>query len=279
MTDEQVGSVAELWRYPVKSFQGERVDQLHIGPGGATGDRTLAVVDPVARKVLSAKRYADLLMASARVDGDDVVLTLPNGESHSATDPAVHAALSTWLDMDVRLEPPPAEGVFPMEMYTGMSDEDTPTFDWPGPPGTWLDLADAHWLTTASLVAAAALYPDGSWDVRRFRPTALIETTDGGFAEDMWASVESGAVGFRRDHGHAALFHAVARAAGPRPRQGHRHHHPRRTSKQPRRVRVDLPTRNDRGRRPRPRSFQVERTAARTGGYSVHGCFMATSSD
>ena len=195
MTGEQVGTVAELWRYPVKSFQGERVDQLHIGPGGAAGDRTLAVVDPAARKVLSAKRYADLLMASARLDGDEVVLTLPNGESHAATDPGVHAALSAWLDKDVRLEPPPTEGVFPMEMYTGMSDEDTPTFDWPGPPGTWLDLADAHWLTTASLAAAAALYPDGSWDVRRFRPTALIESTDAGFAEDTWASVELGTVG------------------------------------------------------------------------------------
>ena len=58
-----------------------------------------------------------------------------------------------------------------------MSDEDTPLFDWPGPPGTWLDLADAHWLTTASLAAIAGEHPDGEWDVRRFRPTALIETT------------------------------------------------------------------------------------------------------
>jgi uncharacterized protein YcbX len=52
-------TVAELWRYPVKSFQGERVDTLELRPGGATGDRLLAVVDPAAGKVLSAKRYAD----------------------------------------------------------------------------------------------------------------------------------------------------------------------------------------------------------------------------
>jgi hypothetical protein len=192
---QQVGTIAQLWRYPVKSFQGEQVDHLEIGPGGARGDRTLAVVDRAAQKVLSAKRYAPLLMAAARLEGDTVVLTLPDGSEHAADDPDVHAALSAWLDLEVRLEAPPAEGVFPMEMYTGMSDEDTPVFDWPGPQGTWLDLADAHWLTTSSLAAAAELHPEGDWHVRRFRPTALIESTGAGFAEDSWTTLDLGAVG------------------------------------------------------------------------------------
>lgn len=191
---EQVGTVVQLWRYPVKSFQGEQVDSLDLAPGGAAGDRTLAVVDPAAGKVLSAKRYPDLLMAAARLDGDRVVLTLPDGTEHPADDPGVHAALSAWLGQEVRLEAPPADGVFPMEMYSGMSDEDTPVFDWSGPPGTWLDLADAHWLTTASLAAIAEQHPDGTWDVRRFRPTALIEPYAGGFSEDGWSSVELGTV-------------------------------------------------------------------------------------
>ena len=189
-----VGRVAELWRYPVKSFQGEQVERLEVGPGGAVGDRRLAVVDPAAQKVLSAKRWADLLFASARTEGDGVVLTLPDGSEHEADDPGVHAALSAWLDQEVRLEPPPADVVYPMEMYTGMSDEDTPIFDWPGPPGTWLDLADAHWLTTASLRAAGGLHPSGEWDVRRFRPTALFEVDGDAFAEDAWQAVEAGSV-------------------------------------------------------------------------------------
>lgn len=191
---EPVGTVAQLWRYPVKSFQGEQVERLEVGPGGALGDRTLAVVDPAARKVLSAKRWPDLLHASARRQGDDVVLTLPDGSEHLASDPGVHAALSAWLDHEVRLQAPPAEGVFPMEMHTGMSDEDTPLFDWPGPPGTWVDLADVHWLTTASLRAIAGEHPEGEWDVRRFRPTALIEAGGDGFVEDAWAEVALGSV-------------------------------------------------------------------------------------
>lgn len=189
-----LGTITQLWRYPVKSFQGEQVEALPIAAGGATGDRTLAVVDPAGGKVLSAKRWADLLLASARVDGDDVVVTLPDGTEHAASDPGVHGALSAWLDQDVRLEAPPADASLPMELYTGMSDEDTPLFDWTGPPGTWLDLADAHWLTTATLRTAAELHPDGEWDVRRFRPTALIDTPDAGFAEDAWTTIALGDV-------------------------------------------------------------------------------------
>ena len=191
----EVGTVAQLWRYPVKSFQGEMVDELPIAPGGAAGDRILAVVDPAAQKVLSAKRYADLLLASARLDGNRAVITLPDGTQHASDDADVHDVLSQWLGLEVRLEPPPADTVYPMEMYTGMSDEDTPLFDWPGPPGSWVDLADSHWLTTTSLGTIAGEHTDGQWDVRRFRPTGLIETgTDGstGYPEEGWPTFDLG---------------------------------------------------------------------------------------
>jgi uncharacterized protein YcbX len=191
---DEVGTVTQLWRYPVKSFQGEQVTSLDLAPGGAAGDRMLAVIDPAAGKVLSAKRYADLLMASARLDGDHVVVTLPDGDEHAADDPGIHQALSDWLGRDVRLAAPPAEGPLPMEMYTGMSDEDTPLFDWTGPPGKWVDLADAHWLTTASLASITPQHPDGAWDVRRFRPTALIEAT-GAYPEEGWSKIDVGDVG------------------------------------------------------------------------------------
>jgi uncharacterized protein len=31
--------VLELWRYPVKSLQGERLDEADFGPEGIAGDR------------------------------------------------------------------------------------------------------------------------------------------------------------------------------------------------------------------------------------------------
>jgi len=192
---ELVGTVAAVYRYPVKSFQGEVVPALELSSGGAAGDRVLAVVDPAAGKVLSAKKHADLLLASARIEGDEVVIRLPDGAEQSAADPGVHKVLSDWLGLEVRLQTPPTDGVFPMEMYTGMSDEDTPEFDWPGPPGRWVDLADAHWITTSSIATIAAAHPDGQWDVRRFRPTALLETSGEGYPEEGWASVQVGEAG------------------------------------------------------------------------------------
>jgi uncharacterized protein len=191
---EQVGTVAEVWRYPVKSMQGERVERMEVAPGGAAGDRRLAVVDRSIGKVLSAKLHAPLLEASARVEGDDVIVTLPDGTAHAASDPGVHAALSAWLDREVRLEAPLVDEVLPFEVHSGLSDDTTPVIDWPGPAGTWLDLADVHWLTTSSLAAAAELHPDGQWDVRRFRPTALLDVSATGFAEDDWQEVEIGTV-------------------------------------------------------------------------------------
>ena len=159
------------------------------------------------------------------------MLTLPDGTEHAASDPGVHAALSTWLDHEVRLEAPPADASLPMEMYSGMSDEDTPIFDWPGPPGTWLDLADAHWLTTASLEAAAGLHPDGTWDVRRFRPTALIETAEDGWAEDAWTTIALGEVHSDILMPTMRCSHAEPGPARDRAGQGDRHHDPGRSTR------------------------------------------------
>jgi uncharacterized protein len=38
----QVATVAELWRYPVKSMRGERLDEMALSDGGAVGDRLYA---------------------------------------------------------------------------------------------------------------------------------------------------------------------------------------------------------------------------------------------
>ncbi len=38
--------VKELWRYPVKSLGGERVEQCSVGELGLTGDRIVLVQGP-----------------------------------------------------------------------------------------------------------------------------------------------------------------------------------------------------------------------------------------
>jgi uncharacterized protein YcbX len=183
-----VGSVAELWRFPVKSMQGVPVDALDFTTNGAAGDRAWGVVDPAAGRVLSAKRWPALLHATGGIDDDGTVtVTLPDGTTHAAGDPATDAALSAWLGHDVQLRQPPSGDGLAYELYTDAWDDGSPTWEFPGPPGgPFVDLAAAHVLTTASLRAAATLHPDGAWDVRRFRPNALLEVEGDGFVEDDW---------------------------------------------------------------------------------------------
>ena len=51
----QVGSVAALWRYPVKSMMGEELNASAITSRGLLGDRQFAVVDRATGKVGGAK--------------------------------------------------------------------------------------------------------------------------------------------------------------------------------------------------------------------------------
>src|SRR5947209_11502604 len=55
MADVVVGPVAGLWRYPVKSMQGEELDQVSGGERGFLGDRAYALIDKESGKVGSAK--------------------------------------------------------------------------------------------------------------------------------------------------------------------------------------------------------------------------------
>jgi uncharacterized protein YcbX len=56
MTNEpSCGRVASLWRYPVKSMQGEELNATGISRRGLVGDRAYALVDQNDGKVASAK--------------------------------------------------------------------------------------------------------------------------------------------------------------------------------------------------------------------------------
>ena len=65
--------VLELWRYPVKSLQGEQLRGGEIGPEGIAGDRQWALFDVDTGFGLTARRVPDLLFAagdgSARTAG------------------------------------------------------------------------------------------------------------------------------------------------------------------------------------------------------------------
>ena len=189
-------TVESVHRYPVKSMQGELPPRITLENGHVTGDRQWALVDPATGFLLSAKRHGALLEASARTEQDGtVVITLPSGAEVEAPSPSAGKALSEWLGREVQIQRP-GDRQIPFELLVDALDEGSEVIPFTGPQHHFADFADAHLLTGSSLRAAQALYPDGDWDVRRFRPTVLVSGEGDDFAEDEWvgSTVEVGEV-------------------------------------------------------------------------------------
>lgn len=182
----QVGVVAQLWRHPVKSMQGERLDAAEVTTAGIAGDRAWAVVDPATSEGLSAKREARLLEASARSEGEAVVVTLPDGTEAEAGDPALDAAVSAWLGRALAVRTADPAHVTTFGFHLASDDETSDVVQVPNPTGTFFDLAPLHLLSTASLAAMAPHHPAGRWEVPRFRPTILVDDAGQGFVDDAW---------------------------------------------------------------------------------------------
>ena len=169
-----LGSVKEIWRYPVKSMAGECVEQCATKPGGLVGDRGWALWDVKTGKVGSAKRMPALLMCTAvyleEPDGNTnphALITFPDGSSVQTNDANVDARLSAYLDRDVTLK--------------SSSDDETIA-------GGFFDDLSHSILSSASMDALGEIIPDATLEVRRFRPNLYIETAAGvsGFAELGW---------------------------------------------------------------------------------------------
>lgn len=91
--------MSELWRYPVKSLRGERLNVVEIGPHGLLGDRQWALFDVETGMGLTARRVPQLLYASARLRGhNDVDIVLPDGTVATNAE-----MLSEWLGRPVEL--------------------------------------------------------------------------------------------------------------------------------------------------------------------------------
>jgi uncharacterized protein len=80
-----MASVVELWRYPVKSMAGERLDSCAVTATGLEGDRRWALVDGTpnrAGKLLTIREEERLMTYRARLDDGAVVVVSADGETH-----------------------------------------------------------------------------------------------------------------------------------------------------------------------------------------------------
>lgn len=196
-----LSSVVALWRYPVKSMMGEELNAADLTQRGLLGDRAYALVDRSTGKVVSAKnprKWSKLFdFRAAFVEAPrsgqkipPVRITLPNGTIATTEQGDLEQALSDVLGRDVTLaatapETPSLEEYWPD--LDGLAHRETVT-DESMPAGTFFDLAVIHVLTTATIDRLRELYPQGRFEVRRFRPNIVVEPDSGakGFVENDW---------------------------------------------------------------------------------------------
>ncbi len=199
--EQDVGTVELLFRYPVKSMLGEAQSTLAVVAKGAAGDRAWALLDDETGQVASAKRpklWRSLLNCTARTVGQDAVtIAFHDGTTRHAGDPALDSMLSSLTGRPVRLaHTPPADAEIvrshPEAQIAEGLDVDV-AFDilklgGAAPPGTFLDYAPLHLITTATLDGLADAQPEGTADPARYRPNIVIRSPAGTawFPENAW---------------------------------------------------------------------------------------------
>ncbi|GGN83735.1 molybdenum cofactor biosysynthesis protein [Streptomyces albiflavescens] len=184
---------------------GEELNASEVTERGLVGDRRFAVVDPATGKVAGAKNphkwgnffefraaYVDPPRAGGQLPA--VRLTLPDGTVVTSAQPDVAPLLSEALGREVTLamargddesSRATAEEYWPD--MAGLEHQDTVT-EWDLPTGTFFDLAVVHLMTTATIDRLRALYPEGRFEARRFRPNIVVATRPElqGFVENDW---------------------------------------------------------------------------------------------
>ena len=199
-----VGPVAGLWRYPVKSMQGEAIEGVPVSERGFLGDRAYALIDKESGKIGSAKnprRWPKLLdfravfrePPSPDRSSAPVRIDFPDGSGSVSSDSTdVNDRLSRAFNRAVVLasaapEAPALEEYWPD--IDGLAHRETVTDETIGmgaPPGTFFDFSAVHLVTTATLASLARAYPQGRFDWRRFRPNIIVESDAEGFPENDW---------------------------------------------------------------------------------------------
>jgi uncharacterized protein YcbX len=193
-----IASIASLWRYPVKSMMGEELSTTYLGEQGLSGDRSYALIDRATGKVVSAKnprkwpgifKFSSILAASPEGPGiPPVQITLPNGNKVISGTDDVDRVLSTALDREVTLQSQVPETPSLEQYWPDMDDRTNSekVTDEGMPPTTFFDCGVVHLLTDATLKRLGQFYPEGSFELRRFRPNIFLKSPEDGFVENTW---------------------------------------------------------------------------------------------
>lgn len=189
---------------------GSTVDTIELSELGIIGDRHWAIRDLERGGIRGAKKIGELMQFSASRQGDIVRITCPDGTTISSADADVNEQLSRALQHRVQLDSLPADnnaehfrrgpgdsddpltelrGIFGRE-----ENEPLPNFaafppeiaEFESPRGTHHDCWPLMVMTTSALAALQQALPDSNVDIKRFRPSIVIDTNEPGHPEFTW---------------------------------------------------------------------------------------------
>jgi uncharacterized protein YcbX len=183
---------------------GEELSAVDVTERGLLRDRAYALVDKADGKAATAKnprkwptlfgfRAAFIEPPRPGASVPPVRITLPDGTIATSHQPDLNQVLSRALGRTVTLDPAGLSHAGPVnaEEYwpdmEGLDHRDTVT-DFALPEGTFFDCATVHLLTTATLARLHQLYPQGRFEVPRFRPNVVVVPASGetDFVENAW---------------------------------------------------------------------------------------------
>lgn len=192
---------------------GVTVPSCELSMLGIVGDREWAIRDLDRGGIRGAKRIGDLMQFAAVPLGDGthhVRITFPDGTYATSADSDINEKLSKALGINVELQSLPSADNLehfrrgpayeedPMtelrSVFGRTETEPLPNFavfppevvEFESPPGTHYDCWPLMVMTTSALRALEEALPQSVIDIRRFRPSIVIDGAPAGHCEFGW---------------------------------------------------------------------------------------------
>jgi class 3 adenylate cyclase/uncharacterized protein YcbX len=191
--------VDAIWRYPIKSMAGEELPAVEMTARGLLGDRIYALVDKASNRTAVVRSWAAALLTHRSqfvtepqpgAPVPDVRITLPSGLTLTTSDPDIDERFSAVFGRSLTLMATAPAGLlieFPAGTLGGaLSNATEVPVAGGAPPGAFFDYGCVHLIATSTLDHLQKAYPEGRFDVRRFRPNIVIRSQREPFIENSW---------------------------------------------------------------------------------------------